>query len=136
MSPDEKSSLIYELIYFASNNIRILNADSPKIEIFHICKGIILGISRIVNTRQIIVQELKKHKELWNKVKPLLHNYSSKCTTVIGDSRPPVKSLELCNHYPSEHMNGKCSGNMYKLVNGNWKMVPCSCESLKSTTKW
>lgn len=134
MSPDEKSSLIYELMYFASNNARVLNADSPKVEIFHICKGIISGISRTVSNRQILIQELKKHKELWDKVKPFLYNESNKCTTDISPAL--ATNRELCNHHLSLHVNGKCYGQKYKFVDEKLCWVLCPCKSLKYTIKW
>lgn len=130
MTREERIELVYEIMQFATSNERVSSASTPKHQIFSLIDRIIKGDGKLrCGNKQVLVQELKKYKELWIKVLPLLKNTDSRCLTAG------------CSHESEDHIVGKCNGKNIdwqapRPNNYSYTYKPCECTNYTTNAKW
>lgn len=156
LNGDQKAGLIYEIMLWAITNEKIRIADAPKTDLFRLLETITNDSYPRLGTRPnvLFIQQLRKHKELWEKVRPFLKNTNNLCLTKTGKEKYGSSSIEIdqhCYHQPEAHVNGKCTGTHnrwvpdpnrpvntpnYNRTHGNWVKDPCPCTTYKTNQKW
>jgi hypothetical protein len=154
LSGDQKAGLIYEIMLWAITNEKIRMADAPKTDIFRLLETITNdSFPQLRASPNILfIQQLRKHKELWEKVRPFLKNINNSCLTKMGKETYMGTEIDQhCYHQPEEHIDGKCIGthsrwvpdpdrpantSYYNRTYGNWVKDPCPCTTYKTNQKW
>lgn len=113
----ERQQIIYEILLVAMGSSRVINANSPKVDLFWVLKTVLTGGAPFrCTTKQTMISVLRK-SPVWSKVKPFLEYSDSTCDR---------KGCQ-CGEWIHESGTGKCNGhhyvNGYSLAN----KVPCQC---------
>lgn len=156
LNGEQKASLLYEIMLWASTNYEALHGDTTRISIFELMNVIVRDDKErfAATSQQPFIQELRKTGELWGKLRPFLKNSHAGCITPINpgvDVHSGQLYSRVCSHDVQNHIDGNCTGTnrrwqwndgvqiltaSWNRNNGKWIEEPCPCTKYLTRQKW